>query len=189
MEKDLLQSAQRAIRYWWISIIVGIIAAALGVWCLFQPLVTLFTLSALFIGGFIVGGIFEITFAVLNRENMRGWGWTLASGIISVLFGLLLLSKPITTFAVMLFFVGFWLLFQSLWSVGTAVELQMIKVKGWGWMLLFGVIGFMFSFILISNPAFAAGVMVYLMSFTLVCYGLLRVYFGVKLRTLSKHLQ
>lgn len=189
MKNDLLQSAQRAIRFWWISIIVGVIATVLGIWCLFQPTITLVTLSALFIGGFILGGISEIVFAILNKENIRGWGWTLASGIISVLFGLLLLSKPVTTFAVMLFFVGFWLMFQSLWSIGTAVELQMIKVKGWGWMLTFGVIGFIFSFILISNPSFAAGVVVYLMSFTLVCYGLLRIYFGVRLRTINKMLQ
>lgn len=186
MENSLFNSIQKAIRYWWISIVVGIISVVLGVWCLFQPVITLVTLSMLFVAGFIIGGIFEIIFAVANKEGMRGWGWTLASGIISVLFGLLLLSKPISTLAVMLFFVGFWLMFQSLWSIGTSVDLQMTKVKGWGWLLTFGVLGLIFSFILILNPTFAAGFVVYLMSLTLFCYGLLRIYFGVKLRSLNK---
>lgn len=186
MENSLFNSIQKAIRYWWISIVVGIISVVLGVWCLFQPVITLVTLSMLFVAGFIIGGIFEIIFAVANKEGMRGWGWTLASGIISVLFGLLLLSKPISTLAVMLFFVGFWLMFQSLWSIGTSVDLQMMKVKGWGWLLTFGVLGLIFSFILILNPTFAAGFVVYLMSLTLFCYGLLRIYFGVKLRSLNK---
>lgn len=186
MENDLLNSFQKVIRYWWISIVVGIIAAILGVWCLFQPVITLVTLSILFVTGFIIGGVFEIIFAVANREGIRGWGWTLASGIISVLFGLLLLSQPTMTFTVMLFFVGFWLMFQSLWSIGTSVDLQMMNIKGWGWLLAFGVLGLILSFILILNPTFAAGFMVYLMSLTLLCYGILRIYFGVKLRSLNK---
>lgn len=189
MKNDLLNSFQKAIRYWWISMIVGIIAAILGVWCLFQPMITLVTLSVLFVVGFIIGGVFEIVFAIANKEGMRGWGWTLASGIISVLFGLLLLSKPITTLAAMLFFVGFWLMFQSLWSIGTSVDLQMMKIKGWGWLLTFGVLGLILSFFLILNPTFAAGFIVYLMSLTLFCYGLLRVFFGVKLRSLNKRIK
>ncbi len=189
MKNDLLNSFQKAIRYWWISIVVGIIAVILGIWCLFQPMITLVTLSVLFVVGFIIGGVFEIVFATANREGMRGWGWTLASGIISVLFGLLLLSMPIATLAAMLFFVGFWLMFQSLWSIGTAVDLQMMKIKGWGWLLAFGVLGLILSFFLILNPAFAAGFIVYLMSLTLFCYGLLRVYFGVKLRSLNKRIK
>ncbi|NMA73080.1 MAG: hypothetical protein GX963_02740 [Bacteroidales bacterium] len=189
MKNDLLNSFQKAIRYWWISMIVGIIAAILGVWCLFQPMITLVTLSVLFVVGFIIGGVFEIVFAIANKEGMRGWGWTLASGIISVLFGLLLLSKPITTLAAMLFFVGFWLMFQSLWSIGTSVDLQMMKIKGWGWLLTFGVLGLILSFFLILNPTFAAGFIVYLMSLTLFCYGLIRVFFGVKLRSLNKRIK
>lgn len=119
-----------------------------------KPGTTLALLGAFFIAGFLVSGIFEIIFALANKNTLKGWGgWTLASGIIDILFALLLLAMPISTIAVLLFMVGFWVMFQSIWAIGGgAIELQRNSVKGWGgWILTFGILGVILSFILIAN--------------------------------------
>lgn len=169
--------------------IVGAIAVILGVWCLANPATTLGVLAALFVAGFLVSGIFEIIFAISNKDVLNGWGWTLASGIISVLFGLILLIMPIETITVLLFFVGFWAMFQSIWAIGSSIELQKSGVKGWGWILAFGIIGLIFSFILITNPLFAAGFIIYLFAFILLTYGFVRIFYGFKLRSIHKELE
>ena len=189
MKNDFFNSVRDAVKYWWVSLVIGLIAVVLGFWCLAQPGVTLVTLSALFIAGFLVSGIFEIIFAISNKDTIKGWGWTLASGIISLLFGLLLLATPLATISTMLFFVGFWIMFQSFWAIGTSVDLQRSNIRGWGWMLAFGILGLILSFVLIVNPVFAAGFIVYLLSITLICYGVLRIYYGFRLRSLHKELK
>lgn len=186
MKNDLFFSVRQAVKYWWVSPLVGIIAIILGLWCIGNPGETLAVLGALFIAGFLVSGIFEIFFSILNKKILKGWGWTLASGIINILFGLILLSIPIGTIAVLLFLVGFWVMFQSIWSISSSIELQRNGIKGWGWLLAFGILGLILSFILIVNPVFAATFIIYLLSFTLLSYGIMRIYLGFKLRSVHK---
>lgn len=189
MKNYFLSSVKKAVKYWWISPIIGVIAIILGVLCLANPLTTLSMLAALFVAGFLISGLFEVVFAISNREVLNGWGWTLASGIISILFGLILLAMPIETITVLLFFVGFWAMFQSIWAIGSAIELQRSSIKGWGWVLAFGILGLIFSFILITNPLFAAGFIIYLFAFILLTYGFVRIFYGFRLRSIHKELE
>lgn len=186
MKNDLFFSVKQAVKYWWVSPLVGIIAIFLGLWCIANPGETLAVLGMLFIASFFISGIFEIFFAFLNRNTLKGWGWTLASGLINIVFGLILLSISIGTIAVLLFLVGFWVMFQSIWSISSSIELRRNGVKGWGWLLTFGILGLILSFILIVNPVFAATFIIYILAFTLLSYGIMRIYLGFKLRSVHK---
>ncbi|MBK5721557.1 DUF308 domain-containing protein [Dysgonomonas sp. Marseille-P4677] len=186
MKNELFQTAKQAVKYWWTSLLIGILSIILAIWCLATPTTTLAVLGALFIAGFFIAGIFEIIFAISNRERLNGWGWTLASGIIDILFALLLIATPLGTIATLIFFVGFWALFQSIWVIGSSIELQRNGIGGWGWVLAFGILGLIFSFILITNPVFAAGFIIYMLAFTLLFYGISRIYYGFKLKSVGK---
>ena len=188
MKNDLFYSVKQAVKHWWISPLIGVIAIILGFWSLSNPGTTLALLGAFFIAGFLVSGIFEIIFALANKNTLKGWGWTLASGIIDILFAFLLLAMPIGTIAVLLFMVGFWVMFQSIWAIGSAIELQRNSIKGWGWILTFGILGIILSFILIANPVFAAEFIIYLLAIALFCYGILRIFYGFRLRSIHKEL-
>jgi len=188
MRNDLFFSVKQAVKYWWVSPIIGIIAIILGMWCIANPGATLAVLGALFIAGFLISGIFEIIFAFSNKDTLKGWGWTLASGIIDVLFGFILLAIPVGTIAVLLFFVGFWVMFQSIWGIGSSIELQRNGIRGWGWILALGILGLILSFILIVNPVFAAEFIIYLLAVTLLFYGIMRIYYGFRLKSLHKEL-
>lgn len=189
MKNYILSSVKKAVKYWWISVIVGAIAVILGVWCLANPATTLGVLAALFVAGFLVSGIFEIIFAISNKDVLNGWGWTLASGIIDILFGMILLVAPIETIAVLLFLVGFWVMFQSIWGIGASIELQRSGIKGWGWTLTFGILGLILAFILITNPIFAAGFIIYLFAFSLLSYGFMRIFYGIRLKSIHNELK
>lgn len=189
MENNLFYSVKKAVKYWWILPIIGLISIFLGFWCIMNPLSTLTIIGALFIAGFIVTGIFEIIFAVSNRDTLKGWGWTLASGIVDLIFGFLLIAIPAATITALLFFVGFWVMFQSIWLIGSSIDLQRSGVKGWGWTLASGILGLIFAFILIANPTFAAGFIIYLFALSLFMHGVTRIYQGFKLRNLHKEVE
>ncbi len=189
MKNELLQITKQAVKYWWTSLLIGILSIILAIWCMAAPATTLALLGAFFIAGFLISGIFEIIFAVSNRDTSNGWGWTLASGIIDILFALILMATPLGTIATLIFFVGFWAMFQSIWGIGSAIELQRNGIKGWGWVLALGILGLIFSFVLITNPIFAAEFIIYLLAFTLISYGILRIYYGFRLRSVGKKIE
>jgi len=188
MKNDLLNSVKETVKYWWISLLIGLLAIGLGIWCFAAPGTTLTLLSALFIAGFLISGIFEIIFAVTNKNSLNGWGWTLASGIISTVFALMLLLLPIESILVLIYFVGFWIMFQSFWGIGVSIDLQREGVKGWGWLLALAILGVILSILLITNPLFASGFIVSIFAIALIAYGILRISYAFRLRSIYKDL-
>lgn len=189
MENSFLVSAQKAVKYWWVSLIIGILSLGIGIWCLVSPPTTLAALTILFVIAFIVGGILEIIFAISNRKSLDGWGFTLAAGIIAFAFGIVLWLMPnIATTTFLIYFVGLWIMFRSIWGIGISVELQRIKVKGWGWLLALSILGVLFSFAFIIVPAFGAGVIIALAALAFIFYGAFRVYLAFKFKSWGKNI-
>ncbi len=190
MKNDLFYSVKQAVKYWWVSLLIGLLAIMLGIWCLTSPWTTIIALSIVFSITFLVSGIFEIIFAVSNRNTLKGWGWTLVSGIINLLFGIILISMSPAVIAIVLsYFVGFWVMFQSIWGIGAAVELQRNGAKGWGWLLTLAILGVILSFIFIMSPVLTSGFIVALISISFISYGFFRIYLGVKLKSLHKEME
>lgn len=79
---------------WWLMLVGGLIAAAIGGLTLFRPDVTILAI-VLYIGVWaIVSGIVQVIFAVRVRKLVEGEGWLVLGGLLSVIAGLLLLFQP-----------------------------------------------------------------------------------------------
>jgi len=190
MEKELFNEVRRTFKNWWISLIIGILAIVIGVWSMFTPDTTLVALTFLFVAGLFVGGILEIVFAIQNRKIMEGWGWSLAAGILDILIGtaLLLLPLPIMTVA-LIYFVGFWIMFRSIMTIGSSIDLKNYGVKGWGWILALGIISVLLSFVFLLSPLFGGLFVIALFAVAMIFYGILRIYMAFVLRSIHKDLK
>lgn len=190
MKKDLLSTVKQATRLWWISPIIGSLAIALGIWCVISPWVSIIALFYIFSITFIFSGLSEIIFAISSKYDITGWGWTLSSGIIDLLFGIILLSLPATMIPLILsYFVGFWIMFRSVWGIGIASDLQSANVDGWRWLLALAIIGVLVSFVFIMSPLFATGFIIALVSISFVIYGIFRIILGMRLRAINKEIK
>ncbi|EGJ71459.1 hypothetical protein Bcop_1256 [Bacteroides coprosuis DSM 18011] len=186
MEITFLKNLRRKAKYWWVGLLIGVLILCLGIWSLSVPVTTLFSLNILFIAGFIASGLGDIFYAFSVRKDRHDWGWILASGIISLMLGLVLVSRPLESIIVLLLYVGFWATFQSVMMISSSIMMQRFGFKGWGWILTFGIIGILFSFVLITNPAFASSFIITLFAFSLVLYGIARIFYAFKLRGIYK---
>ncbi len=186
-----IESMKKAVKNWWISLLMGILAIVMGVFCFAAPGASLIGLTYVFIIGFILGGILDITFAVSNRNYVYGWGWTLAAGILELLLGVMLLTLPAASVTVILvYFVGFWILFRSLWSIGESSQLQMLGVKGWGWALALSILCAILSFLYLLSPTFSKGVFVIaLVGLSMLVYGIFRIVMAFEFRQIGKQLK
>lgn len=100
----------------WIFIL-GALTVFIGIAMVGQPDAALATLTLFLAAYFIVEGIFEIIWA-FQIKPVKGWGWTLFSGIISLLLGIMIWRQfPLS----------------GVWAIGTLVGIKLIFS---GWMMI-----------------------------------------------------
>ena len=115
---------------------------------------------------------------------MDNWGWVLAGGIIDLLLGIWLISSPLLSITVLPFVVGFMLMFRSMMAMGFAFDLKDFPDSGWGWLLALGILGLLFSFVLLWNPLFAGLTIVIWTGCAFITIGIFRIILSFKLKHL-----
>lgn len=183
--KEIIESTKRKVKYWWVSLIIGILAFIVGILCSIQPFLTVGMLTIFFIANFIVSGIMEIIFAISNKDNLQQWGWTLAGGIVDLIFAVLLIAMPIGSIIVFIFFVGFYILLQAFMAIWGSLTLKQIGLEKWWYFLILAILGVILGIIMILNIKFAISFITIIFAASLICYGLFRIFYAFKLRKLK----
>jgi uncharacterized membrane protein HdeD (DUF308 family) len=132
---NLIEDIKYNVKNWWWFLVSGLLFIATGIAIYAWPAASYVNLSIVFSLLMISNGVSQIVFASANGKRLRGWGWILVSGIIDLALGTYLLIYPTVTMATLPYFVGFWLIFRAFSLMGTALDLQAIGVRGWGWVL------------------------------------------------------
>jgi uncharacterized membrane protein HdeD (DUF308 family) len=79
---------------WWLPLLLGIVAIAAGIYALFFPALTALALVLVMGANAIVTGAIDIALAVRMRRVVRGTWLQVLSGIVSIVFGLLVFAFP-----------------------------------------------------------------------------------------------
>ena len=110
----------------------GILLIVTGILAILMPevaaLATALTLAWLL----IFAGIVEIVHAVQTRHR-PGFGWKLASGIVTLLLGLSILLFPVAGIASLALMIGAFIFAGGIFRLLLAFRLR--PQKGWGWVL------------------------------------------------------
>ncbi|MDM1044403.1 DUF308 domain-containing protein [Myroides sp. 1354] len=185
MSSIILNRIKQNVKHWYLPVILGVVFILAGIFIMMTPVASYLSLALLFSWLFFFSGIAEIAFALSNRKQLDGWGWILFSGIVDVVLGLILLSKPAITLQVLPIYVGCVLLFRSVRSLSMAVELNNYGVKGISSMVLFGILGLLFAIFMMTNLEAGAFTIVYWTAFSIMTLGLFSILYGMKLKKLK----
>lgn len=182
MENLSFKRVKNAIDYWYILLIIGLLFFGIGIWSFVTPLQTYLSLAFVFSISFLISGFCEIVFSISNRKKIDNWGWTLISGIIGFVVGILLISNPLISITLLPLYVGFVILFRSFTAIGIALDLKSYAVEDWKNLLALGILGAIFAFILLWNPVFAGLSLAYWIAFAFIAIGIFYIYFSFKLK-------
>lgn len=188
MDNNLFSSLQSAIKNWWVSLLVGIVSLAVGIWCFATPLSTFVALTIIFMIAFFVGGISEIIFAISNKAVLKNWGWSLAIGIIDLIFAIILLTNPVLAPIVFSYLIAFWVFFRAIWGISMALDLKQYKDRNWGSLLFLSIVGVILALILLIQPMIAGLMAAYVIALSFIFYGIFRIYLAFRLKSLHKNL-
>jgi hypothetical protein len=152
----LLETVGSSIKNWWWFLVKGLLLIAAGIAIFARPVAGYAGLSILFTIVIITSGIAQVIFATSNKALLKGWGWTLVSGILDIAIGIYLAMYPLVTMATLPFFVGFWLIFKSFYLMGASFDLNDLGLSGWGWLLFGGFLVLLAGFYIIYYPVAGA---------------------------------
>lgn len=162
-------SGSRAWQLFW-----GILLIIAGVLALLMPAVAALATALVFGWLLLFSGVFEIVYAFQTR-HLDGFGWRLASGILTLVLGVAIVFLPAAGIASLALLVGAFLFAAGI--TRTALSLRLRPRKGWGWVLFDGLLSIVVAILVaIGWPASSIGLIGFLTGFTLVFNGLWRLF-------------
>ena len=117
---------RRSDKAWWLVLLLGLVSFAAGVIAVFNPGMTILVLVLLMGANALITGVLQIVIAVRLRKTIeREWLLALA-GIVSIVFGVLVLVFPAAGALAMVWLVSFYAVFT-----GTLLLTLAFRARKW----------------------------------------------------------
>lgn len=166
--------------HWVLYLIEGIVLVVLGATAIVIP--PLATLAATIVIGWLllVSGIFGLATTLWMRQAPGFW-WSIVSGVLGIVVGLLLLASPVRgALSLTLVLVAFFII-EGVVSIMFALDHKRELSGQWGWMLASGIVDLILALMIFtglpSTAAWAIGLLV----------GINLVFGGVALISMALH--
>ncbi len=117
-------SARRSLPRWWLVLLSGLAGIAVGVITFAWPGITAFALLILIGVWAIVLGIFEIGAGIEGRKVVSDHWWLIVSGVLAVIFGILLLALPVAGALAIVWLIGVFAILEGIVFVFAGFKLH-----------------------------------------------------------------
>ena len=155
------------------KIVWGVLLIIAGILAVLMPGVAALATALVFGWLLVLGGGFEIVYAIQTRHN-QGFGWKLASGILTLVLGLAILVLPLAGVASLALIVGAFLFAGGIARTGLSFRIR--PRQGWGWVLFDGLLSIVVAIlILIGWPQSSLAIIGLLTGFSLISTGIWRI--------------
>ncbi|MCD8072679.1 MAG: DUF308 domain-containing protein [Alistipes sp.] len=178
---------RNAIKYWWVSLALGILMFIIGIVVFMHPGESYTVLSIVFGLLILLSGITQL-FIGINMPRNTGRGWLIASGIIEIVLGLILSFNIAVSALVLPFFLAFWLLFRGMTVIGTAMEMKHEGIKGTGWAIFWAILLIVCAFVVMIYPALGVGAIVIWLGLAFMFAGISLAFIAFQLNGMRRHL-
>ena len=115
-------------RGWWTNLIGGVLLALIGVGVLSYPLfsaaVSVFTLTMVLASLAVIGGIMAMTYGFAMAAEYPGEGWSIISGLLSIILGIGLFSAPFIALRALEIMVGLFAVIGGLGQISFSFRMR-----------------------------------------------------------------
>ncbi|MBV8300046.1 MAG: HdeD family acid-resistance protein [Candidatus Eremiobacteraeota bacterium] len=175
----------RLASHWWLFLIRGILALALGIAFPFFPGAAIFTLAILFGAYAFVDGIVAIAAALRMNHAEANWWWLLLEGVLGILVGVLTFFYPGITALWLVYLFGAWAVITGILAIVTAFRIR-AAVGNEILMILFGAISVIAGVVIFLYPLYGVLALVWTVSIYAILAGIFLIGLALRLRGLGQ---
>lgn len=189
-------------KLWWLPLISGIIFLGLGIWCLCAPVDFLDIMAYVFAGAFGAIGLFSLCYGICNFNVNPNWGWSVAGGIVEILFCFFLFFIPQDILAyVFVYGIGIYVIFMAIYTFFENFFAARQNGFWFFWVIIFCMAAIAFAITFIVGPgatelvgsttgalmgATAPAIIGWLwMGISFLCYGAYRIVLACRVKALA----
>jgi uncharacterized membrane protein HdeD (DUF308 family) len=165
---------------WWVFLLRGILAIAVGVLAFVWPGITLVSLVLLFGIYAAADGILAIASAITGHTPIPRW-WLAIVGIAGLAAAFMAFTRPGLTLAVLLLVIAIWAIAAGVMEIIGAIQLRKEIDNEW-FLALSGLCAVIFGLILLFRPGLGTLALIFTFGTFAVIEGLLLIAFSIRLK-------
>jgi uncharacterized membrane protein HdeD (DUF308 family) len=170
--------------HWKLFLAEGIVMMVLGLLAIAVPEVASLAITILIGWLFFIGGIFR-TISLVQHRNMPGFGWSLATALLAIVLGLVLLLRPIAGVLTLTIVLVVFFILEGVSAILLAVEHRR-HLPSWGWVLFSGLVDLLLAFLIWDGwPSSAGWAIGLLVGINMVFVGLSLIMTALAARTMA----
>jgi uncharacterized membrane protein HdeD (DUF308 family) len=171
-------------RYWWTTLIRGLIWILFGIAVIARPGISLVALTLLFATFVFADGIANVVSAIGGRHEYENWWVLLLAGLAGIVIGVLTFLNPAATALILLVYIAIWAIATGILELITAIHLRK-EIEGEFWLGLAGLASITFGLALIARPGTGVLAVLWLVAIYAFALGLILVILAFKARAFA----
>ncbi len=177
----------RLASHWWLFLIRGILARALGLAMPWFPGAAILTIAILFGAYAFVDGVVAVVAAVRMNHAEGRWPWLLGEGILGILVGVITFVSPLATIVALAYLVGVWFVLTGIAAIASAYRVRG-TVANEVFMVLVGLLSIFAGVIVFFTPVWGLFALVWTVSVYAILAGIFFIGLAMRLRRLAARL-
>ena len=176
------------IKRWWLSLIVGIVAVAIGFIILVNP-VTSYYIFAIWLGAAIfVSGLFGLILSTGSKNYFVRRGWIIVANIADIIIGLILMFNAIISEVFMPTLLGFWLLYRGATMLTQGFDLRDYGIRDAGWVIFYAALIIALAIAILWLPmTFGIEAVILFIAIAVITYGISTISLSYRLWEVHRH--
>ena len=165
-----------------VSLAAGVLLVLTGIWCFAN---TGFAFASFaFVPGvaILLSGLWSTAAFILNKKRDAHEEWRFADGVLSAIFGLIILADLLITDEIAVVSFGMWILFSGVNHATACFALRRAKRKDWFWGLICGALSVICGVYAFLNPLMSGFGMVVVLGAILILQGINGIIIAVQMQ-------
>ena len=172
-------------RYWWMTLLRGVIWIAFGIVLFTRPGVSLATFILLFGAFALADGIGTVITAIGGRNENESWWALLLAGLAGIGIGVLTFYNPAITALTLQVLIAMWAVSTGLLQVVAAIRLRK-EIQGELWLVAAGLLSIAFGVLLVARPVVGALAVLWIIGSYAVLFGIVLIALAFTARSFAK---
>jgi len=118
---------------------------------------------------------------------LKNWGWTIARGVLAIIFGLIALTRPGITLVVLMSFFAAYALVDGIGEIVAALSKERPQDRPWGLLVLRGILGIALAAMWWAWPVSTSIGFLYVIGIYAILGGGLEIASAIRLRRIIEH--